>query len=295
MQPAAMHAFCFAASRVLVVGKKNGRTDFGRASIKKNNFGFECLTQSASRTVLFILEGKRGIKVLGTIVNVAAIVAGAILGRLLGKGISEGVKDTVMQGLGLGVLLVGITMAMETNKIIVVLMSLLLGAVIGELVGIERILEAWGSALENKVSAGGAGGDIARGFVTATLIYCVGAMAIMGALESGLTGNHDTLYAKALLDGVMSVVLASTMGIGVAFSALPVLLYQGSITLLAKWAAQFLTDPIVAEMTSVGGLLIVGIGLNILEIKTIRVGNLLPAVLVVLILGLLLQSVGALA
>lgn len=228
----------------------------------------------------------------GTIVNAIAILAGALIGRLLGKAISEGVKHTVLQGLGLGVLLVGITMAVETNKIIIVLVSLMLGAVIGELIGIERILEGWGNALEKKVSANGAGGDIAKGFVAATLIYCVGAMAIMGSIQGGLTGDYDILYAKSLLDGVMSIVLASTMGIGVAFSAISVLLYQGIITLLAHWATQFLTDPIIAELTSVGGLLIVGIGLNILEIKTIRVGNLLPAIFVAVILGILLQASG---
>lgn len=231
---------------------------------------------------------------LGTIVNVAAILAGALLGKFLEKGISEEVKHTVLQGLGLGVLLVGASMALETNKIIVVLVSLMLGAVIGELIGIERILDNWGNALEKKVSANGGAGNIARGFVAATLIYCVGAMAIMGALESGLTGNHDILYAKSLLDGVMSVVLASTMGIGVAFSAIPVFLYQGTITLLAQWVAQFMTEPIIAEMTSVGGVLIVGIGINILEIKTIRVGNLLPSILVVFFLGFLLDSLGLL-
>lgn len=232
---------------------------------------------------------------LGTIVNALAILGGSLLGKILGKGISEGIKHTVLQGLGLGVLLVGITMAVETKKIIVVLVSLMLGAVIGEAVGIEKILDSWGQALERKVSSNGTGGNIAKGFVTATLIYCVGAMAIMGAIESGLTGNNDTLYAKSLLDGVMSIVLTSTMGIGVAFSALSVLAYQGVITLLAQWASKFMTDPIIAEMTSVGGLLIVGIALNILEIKTIRVGNLLPAILVAFVLGIVLQSMGLLA
>jgi uncharacterized membrane protein YqgA involved in biofilm formation len=119
-------------------------------------------------------------------------------------------------------------------------------------------------------------------------------MAIMGALESGLTGNHDILFAKSLLDGVMSVVLASTLGLGVAFSAVSVIIYQGSITLLAKWISQFMTDPVIAEVTSCGGVLILGIGLNILEIKQIKVGNLLPAILIAFILGVVLQSMGLL-
>lgn len=234
------------------------------------------------------------IVLLGTIVNALAIIMGAFIGKVLGKGISEGVKNTVLQGLGLGVLLVGVTMALETNKIIVVLISLMLGAVVGEIIGIERKLEAGGNALERKVNANGNQGDIAKGFVTATLIYCVGAMAIMGALESGLRGNHDILYAKSLLDGVMSIVLASTLGMGVAFSALSVMIYQGSITLLAQWVSRFMTDPVIAEVTSTGGLLIVGIGLNILEIKKIKVGNLLPSIVVAFALALVLESIGIL-
>lgn len=234
------------------------------------------------------------INLFGTIVNAAAIIFGALLGKILGRGLPENIKDTVLQGLGLGVILVGATMALETNKIIVVLVSLMLGAVIGEAVGIEKLLEAGGNALERKVSAKGDRGNVAKGFVTGTLIYCVGAMAIMGALESGLSGNHDILYAKSLLDGVMSVVLASTLGIGVAFSALSVFAYQGSITLLAQWVSQFMSDPVIAEVTSTGGVLIVGIGLTILEIKTIKVGNLLPAILVAFVLAVILQSAGIL-
>ncbi len=231
---------------------------------------------------------------LGTIVNVGAIVAGALMGKILGQKISQDMKDTVLQGLGLGVLLVGAEMALKTNEIMIVLVSLMLGALIGESIGIESILETAGLALERKVSANGARGAVAKGFVTGTLIYCVGAMAIMGSLESGLTGNNDILYAKSLLDGVMSVVLASTLGLGVAFSSLSVLVYQGSITLLAQWLSRFMTDGVIAEVTSVGGLLIVGIGLNILEIKTVKVGNLLPGIFVAFILAVVLQSAGIL-
>ena len=241
-----------------------------------------------------MMLGEEMRELLGTVINVAAIIVGAVLGKLLGKGLPEGIKSTVLQGLGLGVLLVGATMALETNKIIIVLMSLMLGAVIGEAVGIERILDNWGQALERRVSRNGVGGPVAQGFVTASLIYCVGAMAIMGSLQSGLTGNHDILLAKSLLDGVMSVVLASTMGIGVAFSAISVFIYQGSITVLAQWVSRFMSDPVIAEMTSVGGVLIVGIGLNILEIKKVRVGNLLPAILMAFVLAAVLHSMGLL-
>lgn len=232
---------------------------------------------------------------LGTIVNALAVIVGALLGKILGQGLSENIKNTVLQGLGLGVVLVGATMALETKEIMVVLVSLMLGAVIGELIGIEALLESAGRALEKRVSVNGNHGSIAKGFVTATLIYCVGAMAIMGSLESGLTGNHSILYAKSLLDGVMSVVLASTLGLGVAFSAVSILIYQGSITLLAQWISGLMTEPVIAEVSSVGGVLIVGIGLNILEIKNIKVGNLLPAIFVAFFLAILLQSMGILA
>ncbi len=127
-------------------------------------------------------------------------------------------------------------------------------------------------------------GGLAQGFVTTSLIYCVGAMAIMGSLESGMTGNHATLYAKAMLDGVSAVVFASTLGLGVALSSLSVFVYQGAITLLAAWISQWLTPAAVIEMTATGGILIVAIGLNVLEIKKVRVGNLLPAILLAVLL-----------
>lgn len=229
---------------------------------------------------------------LGTIVNAVAIVVGSLLGKLLGKGLPENMKNTVLQGLGLGVLLVGVSMALKTNEILVVLISLVLGGVTGEAIGIENKLESAGQALEEKVSANGDYGSVAKGFVTGTLIYCVGAMAILGPLESQLTGNNDILFAKSLLDGVMSIVLASTLGLGVAFSALAVLIYQGTIAVFAQWISQFVTDPVIAEISSTGGLLIVGIALNILEIKIIKVGNLLPAILVAGFLAVFLTSYG---
>ncbi|NLK00288.1 MAG: DUF554 domain-containing protein [Clostridia bacterium] len=232
---------------------------------------------------------------LGTVVNALAIVVGAILGKMMGQGLPENFRKTILQGLGLGVLLVGLTMAVDTREIMVVLFSLLLGAVIGEAVGVEGFLDRCGEALERAVSRDGMGGDVARGFVTASLIYCVGAMAIMGSLESGLTGNHDILFAKSLLDGVMSVVLASTLGLGVAFSAFSVFIYQGSITLLAQWISPFMNQGVISEMTSVGGLLIVGIALNVLNIKKIHVGNLLPSILVAFVLVIILQAVGYMA
>lgn len=213
----------------------------------------------------------------GTIVNALAIVTGALLGKAMGKGLPENVRSTVMQAIGLGVLLVGIQMALETSNVIIVILSLVLGGIVGELARLEYWLEWMGQRLQEKFSKEDGQNLFAKAFITGSLVYCVGAMAIMGAIESGLTGNHQTLYVKSLLDGVSAIMFSSTLGIGVAFAALPVFLYQGTITLLAAWIQQFLTAAVIAEMKAVGGILIFAIGLNLLEIKTIKVGNLLPS------------------
>lgn len=217
---------------------------------------------------------------LGTIVNAAAIIAGALLGNLLKSGLRSNVKEIVMQGVSLTVILIGLSMALETQNVLVVTLSTVIGGILGELLKIEERLNGFGRRLEKRFSNGD--GAFTRGFVTASLVFCVGAMAIMGSLESGLTGRHTTLFVKSILDGVTSVVFASSMGVGVAFSALPVFLYQGSITLAASYVKPLLTDAIVREMTAVGGLLIFAIGVNMLTDKIhIRVGNLLPAIIVV--------------
>ncbi|HHX51799.1 MAG TPA: DUF554 domain-containing protein, partial [Clostridia bacterium] len=163
----------------------------------------------------------------GTIVNVLAILAGAILGQIAGKKLSANLQLIVMQSIGLGVVLIGLQMAFQTKNVLITLISLVLGGIIGELLGLSEGLEKLGRWLENRLSGGTGTGDFSRGFVSASLLYCVGAMAIMGALESGLTGNHQILYAKSLLDGVSAIILASTLGWGVAFSGLTVFVYQG--------------------------------------------------------------------
>ncbi|MEC9488731.1 MAG: DUF554 domain-containing protein [Halanaerobium sp.] len=218
---------------------------------------------------------------IGTLVNALAIIAGGTAGGLLKERFSPGIKDTVIKGVSLAVILIGLQMALETNSILIVIFSLVLGGIIGELVGLEKWLNRAGQFAEKMFKKGD---GVARAFVQCSLIYCVGAMAVMGAIQDGLNGNPSTLYAKAMLDGFSAIAFGSTLGLGVVLSAIPVLLYQGAISLLADWAAVFLTDPIVTEMTATGGLLIVGIGLNILEITEIKVGNLLPAIFVAIIL-----------
>lgn len=219
----------------------------------------------------------------GTIVNVAAIGVGTLLGLLLKKGIPENVKKTVMQGIALAVLLMGGNMALQGTHMLVVIVSLTLGGICGELLKVEERLERMGLFIERRI--GGNGGNIAHAFVTSSLLFCVGAMAVVGAIEDGLTGNPGTLYAKSMLDGVTSVFFASTMGIGVIFSGLSVLLYQGAITLLATSIKDILNTFVICQLTSTGGLLIIGVAVNLLGIKKISVGNLLPAILIVILLA----------
>jgi len=218
---------------------------------------------------------------LGTIVNAVAIIAGSITGLLFSRGIPEHYKVTVQNGVGLSVVMIGVKSALVADNLLVVIISIVAGALCGEIARIENRLEQLGTYLETIV-AGKNGGNtdntFAKGFVTASLVFCVGSMAIVGSLESGLTGNHQTLFAKSVLDGVTSIIFASTMGLGVIFSAVAVFLYQGAITLTAVFMKGFLVPATVQEMTSTGGLLILAIGLNMLGMTRIRVGNMLPAI-----------------
>jgi uncharacterized membrane protein YqgA involved in biofilm formation len=218
----------------------------------------------------------------GTLVNAAAIVAGGIIGSNI-KGIRDEMGKTVLQGLSLAVLLLGIMMGMKSNQFLIVISSLVLGGILGEWWSIEQKLNQLGQWIEKKTSGGGEG-KIAVAFVTTTLVYCVGSMAILGSLDSGLRNDHQILYTKAMLDGFSAVIFASTLGIGVVYSAIPVLIYQGLIaissTFISTYIEPALLDKIIQEITATGGILIMAIGLNILEIVKIRVANLLPAILV---------------
>jgi len=213
----------------------------------------------------------------GTLVNIAAVAAGCLVGRWAGQFLSDRVRNTMMAGLGLAVLLIGLQLALPSQQPMIVIGSIILGGLLGELLNIEGRLEAFGRRLQLRFAGAG---KIAEGFVTASLLYCVGAMAIMGALQDGLGGEPTILYAKSALDGIASVALTSTLGIGVLFSVLPLLFYQGAITLAAGLAAAVLTEPVINEMNAVGGLLIIAISLDLMGLKRLPVGNLLPGVFV---------------
>jgi len=229
--------------------------------------------------------------VLGTTVNLIAIVIGGLVGLVFGKAFPDRLKTTVIQGIGLSVIIIGLQMALKTNNVLIVIISLVLGGVIGEGINIEERLNQFGLFLEKKLSSNGEG-QFTKAFVTTSLIYCVGAMAIVGALEDGLNGNHSILFAKSALDGVTAVIFASSMGIGVIFSAVPVFIYQGCIALFAGLLQGILSDAVVLEMSAVGGLLILGIGINMLNIKEIRVGNLLPGIFISVPLVIIFQYFG---
>ena len=217
----------------------------------------------------------------GTLVNTLAIAAGSLLGLAFRGGIPLHYQQTVIQAIGLAVILVGISGALKTQDILVVIFSLAIGSLVGEWLRIETRLNQLGKWIENKCAQ--SEGGIAKGFVTASLIYCVGSMAIVGSMESGLTGNHQTLYAKSVLDGISAIIFASTFGVGVLFSAISVGVYQGVLTLSAVLMKPYLIPLVVDQMSAVGGLLIMAIGFNLLEIKNMRVANMLPAIFMPLV------------
>ncbi|MDQ6595334.1 DUF554 domain-containing protein [Bacillus salipaludis] len=219
---------------------------------------------------------------LGTLVNGALIIIGSLLGKLLNR-IPESMKTTVMYAIGLSVMVLGLQMGLKSENFLIVILSLVIGAVIGELFKLEEKLNDLGHWLESKVGSNGKG-SISEGFVTATLIFVIGAMAIIGALDSGIRGDHDVLYTKSIIDGFTALILTTTLGIGVLFSAVPVLLYEGLIALFAtqidRFVPQALMDQFIVEMTATGGVMIFAIGLNLTGMIKIKVANLLPGILV---------------
>lgn len=219
---------------------------------------------------------------LGTLVNGLLIIIGTLLGKLLHR-IPENMKGTVMHAIGLAVMVLGLQMGFKSENFLVVILSLVFGTVIGEYFALEDKLNKLGDWLESKIGSKGQG-SISQGFVTATLIFVIGAIAIIGALDSGIRGDHSVLYTKSIIDGFTSLILTTTLGIGVLFSAFPVMLYEGLIALFAtqidRFVPQLLMDSFIKEMTATGGIMIFAIGLNLTGITKIRVANLLPGIVV---------------
>ena len=212
---------------------------------------------------------------IAAVVNGLAIVLGAVLGVFLKKGLPERVRTVLTAGMGLGTMLIGLRGAVKAESELMLLLSLILGGALGALIGIEKGLSRFGDRIQARFAAGGGEQDIGRAFVSATLIFCVGSMAIVGSLNAGLRGEYGTIFAKSLIDGVMSIV---------ALSGAAVFIYQGAITLLAGLLKPVLTDRAVLEMDAVGGLLIMGIGLNMIRDRHLPVGDLLPSMFLPLVL-----------
>lgn len=220
----------------------------------------------------------------GTIVNSLTIIAGTVAGLLLGKFIPDRFNDAISKGIALCVLYIGVDGMLAGENALISILSIVLGVILGELLRLDDRIRSLGDWVERRFAGKHTKGSISEGFVSASLLFCVGAMAIMGALDSGLLRDHSTLYAKAMLDGITSIVYSSTMGVGVALSAIPIFLYQGAIALGASFIEPFLTPVVIAEMKCVGSILIVGLSLNLLGLTKIKVMNYVPAVFLPLLL-----------
>jgi uncharacterized membrane protein YqgA involved in biofilm formation len=223
----------------------------------------------------------------GTLVNTFTVLLGSSLGLLIGARFSEKIKTIVMHALGLCTLLIGFKMAFKTDDILLVIGSLVVGGIIGEIIKLEEGLESLGEFIKRKVKS--ESGNFVLGFVTSSLIFCIGPMTIIGSIQDGVSGDASVLYAKSVLDGFASMVFASSLGVGVIFSSLTVLIFQGGLTLLGEKLSFLLKPEILDELVATGGLIIVGIGIYLLGIKRIKVGNFLPALVVVVILALLFK------
>jgi hypothetical protein len=218
---------------------------------------------------------------LGTFVNVLLVLAGGVAGLALKSRVPKRLQKTMMQGLGLSVLLIGIQGALKESDLLAIILCVVVGGLLGEWIDIEKKLESIGAHAERLLARGNdASGSFAKGFMTASLLFCVGAMSIVGPLESGLSGNHTTQIAKGIIDGVVAVFFAASLGPGVLLSAATILVYQGGITLSASVVAPLLSDAVITQMSAVGGLLVAGIGLIMIVDAKIRIGNLLPAIFV---------------
>jgi len=228
---------------------------------------------------------------LGTIVNSLAIIGGCLIGLIVKGRLTEKISSTIMNGLSLCVLYIGISGALKGNDTLQMIICIAIGALVGEIIDIDKRLNNLGDMIERKINSkkknqSNGKVSISEGFVTSSLLFCVGAMAVVGSLESGLKGNYTTLFAKSILDGVASIIFASSLGIGVMLSSIAVFIYQGSITLLAGGLSTVLTEAVISNMSAVGSLIIVGLGLNMLGVSKIKVANLLPAIFLPIIFEL---------
>lgn len=219
---------------------------------------------------------------LGTIINVVAVIAGTLIGVLIKSKLPKKVLEIIFQAIGLFTLLLGMMMALKMQHLIIGIGSLVLGSIIGELIGLEKYMNRFSDFVKSKFKFKNE--KFSDGLITAFLLYCMGSLTILGAIEEGINSNMELLLMKSLMDGVSSVALASALGIGVGFSVIPLLIYQGGLTLLAGSIGSFFTETIINELSAVGGVLLIGLGINILELKKLRILNMIPALIIVVVL-----------
>ena len=215
---------------------------------------------------------------LGTLVNTCTVIAGALIGMLLKKGIPKRISDTVFYALALVTIYIGISGSLAGKNTLIAVIVMVLGALVGEALDIDKRVNSIGKKLENKFDKGNQSSTFAQGFTSASLLFCVGAMTIVGCLQAGIKGDNTILFTKSAMDFVSSMIFASTMGVGVLFSAVFVLVYQGLITLLAGVISPLLTDAVIAEMSCVGFIIIIGLGLNMLNVTKLKIMNFVPAI-----------------
>lgn len=220
----------------------------------------------------------------GVLVNTGVIILGSLIGLLINKGLPERLTDTVMSAVGLCTVYIGVSGILNCQKEMVLIISMAVGAFLGALLDLDGRLNRTSQRVADKFKAKNSDNKAAQGFVNATLLFCVGAMAIVGSLDAGLSGDNSTLFAKSVLDGISSILFSATFGIGVIFAALPVFLYQGAIVLLSEPLSRMLTEAMITEIAACGSLMIVAIGLNVLNATKIKTANLLPALIIVPIL-----------
>ena len=219
----------------------------------------------------------------GTLINAGAVILGSIAGLIIHSRLPKNIVNIVFQGIGLFTLFLGINMATKSSNFLIMIFGIVIGSIIGELLDIDKSVNRFGEWLKKRVKS--KNDKFSEGFVTSFLLFCMGSMTILGAFEEGLGGEPNLLLAKSVLDMFGSIILSASLGIGVIFSVIPLVIYQGGLTLFAGSLTGFLTDPIINELTAVGGLLLIGLGINILEIKKIKILNMIPSLIIVVVLA----------
>ncbi|MBP6610525.1 MAG: DUF554 domain-containing protein [Paludibacter sp.] len=219
---------------------------------------------------------------IGTIVNAIAVLVGGSIGMLFNKSLHPRFQQIYFQATGLFTIAIGISMMKDMNNVLIVVASIAIGALIGELLRLDVRVDALGDLLKMKLKIKNE--KFSEGLVTSFMLFCVGAMTIVGAIDEGIGRSSEVLFTKSLMDGFSAILLASAFGVGVLFSAIPLFLFQASISLIAMYAATFFTSEIINGLSAVGGILLIGLGVNILEVKKLRIVNMLPALLLVVVL-----------